>query len=1158
MSYLLGIVRFVASKVPTSVRRAVRPVVPGKAFLFRLFAGPDARIAPEMRDRRIPFGRPTKKVATRYSMVVPFYNVGRYVDDFFYSIFAQSVDTECLEIIAVDDGSADDTAQRIEAWSRRFPGCIKYIYQENQGQAVARNTGLAYATGEWVSFPDPDDFLSRNYLAAVDREIEREPRLSMISCNMIFYREAGQGVSNSHPLRFRYTLPRTTLKASDLRDHIQLSAAQVWHRRALIEQHHLRFDARVVPTFEDGHFVNRFLLLNPKTKVSFLKRPVYYYRKRGDGSSSLDRSHASPSWYLDALRYGYLDLLRCAREFTGTVPRFIQRTILYDLMWRFHYLIDHPERNVLTAPQEGEFLGLLQRLFDGIDHATINTFDLAKCSEEHKVALLGLFKSAKRPVTAVYVRAYDQAKELLQVSFFSADPNPKAVAYVDEKLTPLRHLSRRRASFLSRTFFHEHFFWIAASRTSSVSVRVEDELASLKVGGTHHGANARVNRLVDALRRRVNIASLPEDVIQLRRAAVSKEARKRYGGCWLLMDRVDRADDNAEHLYRYLVSIGKGDKTFFVLHRDAVDWKRLETEGFKLLPFGSREHTIALINASFLISSHADQPILWPIPQNQIGDLATYRIVFLQHGIISQDLSRWLNTKEFARLFTATTDEYRSIVAATSDYKFSEKEVVLTGLCRHDRLASLPSSRSTVLIMPTWRKPLSGPADAKLRRTRSEQFTSSQYFVAWRSLLHSPSLKRLVDQHGLNLVFCPHPNVVPYLPDFEIPSWVRVATDQVGSVQNLFAEAATLITDYSSVFFELANLGKPVIHYHFDGGEIFSGGHVYARGYFDFDSDGLGPVCATQEDLLDQLEVVLSGKEPPRYAERRRATFPYRDGNCCKRVCDSILELDAPKTESRIVLKSYTRTPNAGDAVGAFILSRLTDGRVEISCTRNLTEPNLISVGSLLHWSDSRSVIWGTGIMSDEHPLRALPDRIFAVRGPLSRRSLLGAGAECPDLFGDPGILISDIYPRRPGEQTGLGIIPHYIDRDEPFVAEALKFGAQLIDVGQPLEEYLGALCKCDCILTSSLHGIIFAHSYGIPAAWVRLSDRVVGDGLKFRDYYASVGYNGPDIPNLSGSDSVAQAVKSASLPRVEIDRRQLKRALAEAQQYLFDMQQSA
>ncbi|MDJ0514639.1 MAG: glycosyltransferase, partial [Methyloceanibacter sp.] len=262
-----------------------------------------------MRARGIPVLRPVKKAATRYSLVVPFFNVGRYVDDFFYSIFSQSIDTDGLEIVAVDDGSTDDTATRIEAWSNRFPGRIKYILQENQGQAVARNTGLVHATGEWIGFPDPDDFFSFNYLEEVDAEIARDSHLSMVSCNMIFYRENTGRLSNRHPLRFRYSKHRTTLPAADLQDYIQLSVAQAWFRRSLIEQHNLRFDPRVVPTFEDGHFVNRFLLLNPRSTVTFIREPVYYYRKRDDGSSTLDGANLNKNQYLDVLRYGALDLL---------------------------------------------------------------------------------------------------------------------------------------------------------------------------------------------------------------------------------------------------------------------------------------------------------------------------------------------------------------------------------------------------------------------------------------------------------------------------------------------------------------------------------------------------------------------------------------------------------------------------------------------------------------------------------------------------------------------------------------------------------------------------------------------------------------------------------------------------------------------------------
>ena len=316
--------------------------------------------------------RSKRRLSTRYSLVVACYNVEKYIDDFFRSIFIQTVDPDCLEIITVDDGSTDLTAARIADWAQRFPGSIRYLHQPNQGQAVARNTGLACATGEWVSFPDPDDTLSTSYFEEVDAEIARahSQPLSMVACNLVFFKEAKRSAKeeDTHPLRYRFEQERTILPASDLQDHMQLSTATAWLRRELIERNELRFDPRVVPTFEDGHFVNRFLLLNAQTEVAFLKRPIYHYRKRGDGSSTLDGAKLTAAWCLDALRYGYLDLLSQAQTIAGDVPRFIQRTVLYDILWRFHYLLDHPERVVLhTQAERKEFMGLLEKIFAGIE-----------------------------------------------------------------------------------------------------------------------------------------------------------------------------------------------------------------------------------------------------------------------------------------------------------------------------------------------------------------------------------------------------------------------------------------------------------------------------------------------------------------------------------------------------------------------------------------------------------------------------------------------------------------------------------------------------------------------------------------------------------------------------------------------------------------------
>ena len=76
------------------------------------------------------------------------------------------------------------------------------------------------------------------------------------------------------------------------------------------------------------------------------------------------------------------------------------------------------------------------------------------------------------------------------------------------------------------------------------------------------------------------------------------------------------------------------------------------------------------------------------------------------------------------------------------------------------------------------------------------------------------------------------------------------------SLQPLFAKTALLVTDYSSVAFEIAYIEKPVIYYQFDAEQFYGGGHLGFGGYFDFARDGFGPVCETEDDPVQLREGV--------------------------------------------------------------------------------------------------------------------------------------------------------------------------------------------------------------------------------------------------------------------------------------------------------------
>lgn len=91
------------------------------------------------------------------SIIIPVYNCQDYLKRCLDSVFLQ--DYSNYEVICIDDGSTDDSAQIAKEYN------VRYYYQENSGQAVARNKGIELAKGEWLCFVDSDDAIQPNYLS---------------------------------------------------------------------------------------------------------------------------------------------------------------------------------------------------------------------------------------------------------------------------------------------------------------------------------------------------------------------------------------------------------------------------------------------------------------------------------------------------------------------------------------------------------------------------------------------------------------------------------------------------------------------------------------------------------------------------------------------------------------------------------------------------------------------------------------------------------------------------------------------------------------------------------------------------------------------------------------------------------------------------------
>lgn len=173
-----------------------------------------------------------------------------------------------------------------------------------------------------------------------------------------------------------------------------------------------------------------------------------------------------------------------------------------------------------------------------------------------------------------------------------------------------------------------------------------------------------------------------------------------------------------------------------------------------------------------------------------------------------------------------------------------------------------------------------------------------------------------------------------------------------------------------------------------------------------------------------------------------------------------------------------------------------------------------IAIGSIAKVAQRGMKVWGTGMPRDSDPVA--PDAIWAaVRGPLSREVVLKAGGSVPEVYGDPAVLLPELYDPEVAKTTDIGIIPHVLQ--EGLLRKCLaRMGNTTVKVismraglfGQ-IENVIREIKSCREVISTSLHGVIVAHAYGVPcqsARFVKDEDAQAGDSFKMRDYKASVG----------------------------------------------------
>lgn len=288
-------------------------------------------------------------MAVKISIVMPVYNAHDCLRDSMDSILAQTL--KDIEIICVDDGSTDDTLQILQEYSAKDYR-IKVVHQENSGAGAARNNGMRYATGEYLSILDCDDFFAPEMLEESYRRA-KEQNLDIVVFGCDFYdNESGTYRPCTYSINRKLLPQQEVFRAEDVqKDVFKLFVGWSWDklfRTEFVLEHGLYFQEQ--RTTNDMLFVFSALLCAKRIAVM---DQVYAHHRRGVESLSVTREK---SWMCF---YNALTALREQMIRTGCYERFEQdykNYCIHASLWNLNTLKE-PTRTLLYNKLREEWFG---------------------------------------------------------------------------------------------------------------------------------------------------------------------------------------------------------------------------------------------------------------------------------------------------------------------------------------------------------------------------------------------------------------------------------------------------------------------------------------------------------------------------------------------------------------------------------------------------------------------------------------------------------------------------------------------------------------------------------------------------------------------------------------------------------------------------------
>ena len=871
----------------------------------------------------------------KISVIIPVYNVYDYLRETIESVVNQDIGFKNIELILMNDGSPDNSEEICLEYKEKYPDNVIYVKKENSGVSDTRNKGMEYATGEYIHFLDSDDKISKNFYRVGYNFMKKH------NVKLCFYRIRQFDAKTSlHNLDWKFKGKKDRVvdyRTEPMNPNYYVTATL--YESELAKS--VKYDTKLKIS-EDFKYLCDLIVKSPV--VGHISSALFYYRRRKGETSAIQTAKQKLTYYVDTPERCFQYLLDLGKEYPE-LKAYLQIAVANDIIWR----MTEVDFTSITEEQRKTYMAKIHSLLDQIDDNYITCLHQVKAPHDWKWARLLEYKYSeplgenlaikKDYLYYKNIRLFNKEEIKLNVYKFEVNKNKLIINILFNSFLNFkndiylktnnkyykfkRNTTKERADslllYLGKYTLSEYELdldYKSIGKTSEIYIKIGNEyvkgdlnfnsFAKLNIlPHTYYKTNksvltCRKNTIYKTRRRPFVFTKYMLDLLRKKELVTIAFILLYYltypfvkHNNWLVSDRYDAGSDNGEALFKYINQNKIKKNVYFCISKKSKDLDRIKEYG-KVIYFGTPKYYLKYLNSEAIISSHIDNYIFKPFGRktDYLNNLIKSKFVFLQHGIIKDDLSDWLkkSNKNISIFITSNEKEYKSIL--NYDYLYDESVVKLTGLARYDNLIQDKEPDNIIALMPTWRSSLVAQDNPKTgKREHNDKFIESDYYKFYNTLINDEELLKVLKKYKYKIKFCLHPAFSSQLKDFKTNDYVSIDTKV--DYNKVFKESKLLITDYSSVAFDFAYLKKPVIYTQFDK-DIINEIHIYEEStYFSYKDNGFGDIANDYEEALELIvDSIENGcKMSKKYLDRYDKFFKYKDNKNCERTIKEINKL---------------------------------------------------------------------------------------------------------------------------------------------------------------------------------------------------------------------------------------------------------------------------